>query len=81
MPGGYYTFLRLAVALTCIIIIANDVKAMHAVWLVLFVNIAVLFNPVIPVYFYKKSLWTPINVIAAMVFVGYASYYRRNKNI
>lgn len=81
MPGGYYTFLRLAVTVCCITIIIQDIKTLHAIWLVLFVIIALLFNPVIPVYFYKKMLWVPIDVACALFFTGYGIQYKSGNKL
>ena len=78
MPSGYYTFLRLAVTFGSVAIIIHDIKNLHAVWLVLFVIAALFFNPVIPVYFYKKMLWTPIDIVTATVFLGYGLYHKHN---
>lgn len=34
----------------------------------LLLGIVVIFNPIIPVYLYKKSLWVPIDIISAIIF-------------
>lgn len=81
MPQSYYIFLRLIVTVSGIIVIARDVKNLQPVWLVLFVIITLLFNPVVPVYFYKKSLWLPIDIVAAIVFFGYGMQHTLNKKI
>ncbi|WP_370519217.1 DUF6804 family protein [Flavobacterium sp. Sd200] len=80
MPIGYYTFLRLAITLSCITIITKNIKTLHALWIILFVVTALLFNPLIPVYFYKKSLWLPIDIVCALIFLCYGIIYKANKN-
>ena len=76
----YYYFLRLSVTLCITAIIVIDIKKIHALWLILFVATALIFNPVIPVYFYKTSLWLPIYLVSATLFTGYAYKICRSKN-
>lgn len=73
LPIGYYTFLRIAVTVVSILIIVEQYKK-EAVnfWGVIFGVIAILFNPIIPVYLYKKSLWMPVDVVAGLVFLIYS---------
>lgn len=72
MPLGYYTFLRIAVMFVSVLIIVEQYKK-EAVnfWVVAFGIIAILFNPIIPVYLYKKALWMPVDVVAGLVFLRY----------
>jgi len=81
LPIGYYTFLRMAVTLCAIAIIVTKVKRTNTLWLVLFGAIVVLFNPVIPVYLYQKSIWIPIDVAAAVVFIVYGLKYKKHQNV
>ena len=80
MPAIYYYFLRLIVTVCIAAIIIMDIKKIHALWLILFVATALVFNPVIPVHFYKTSLWLPIYIVSATLFAGYAFKIRRIKN-
>lgn len=80
MPAAYYSFLRLSVTLCIAIIIIIDLKKIHALWLILFVVTALVFNPVIPVHFYKTSLWLPIYIVSATLFAAYAYKINRIKN-
>ena len=78
LPVGYYTVLRLTVTLYSVVIIITKINKLSAVWIILFVCIALLFNPVIPVYFYRKSLWLPIDIITAGIFILYG-FMHNNK--
>ena len=76
----YYFFLRLSITLSIATIIIIDIKKIHALWLILFVATALVFNPVIPVHFYKTSLWLPIYIAAATLFAAYAYKISKIKN-
>jgi hypothetical protein len=66
-PYGYYTFLRLAVCAAAIVVawIAWRSDAEWAMWP--FIGIAILFNPLVPVYL-QRSTWKPIDLICALAF-------------
>lgn len=81
LPIGYYTFLRIAVTLCAIGIIVTKTKGMHLFWQVLFGIIAIVFNPVIPVYLYQKSLWIPIDAATAAAFLMYGFKYKMHQNV
>ena len=69
LPIGYYTFLRIVVIIGSIAVIVNELKNGLNFWAIAFILIAVLFNPIIPVYFNDKSVWTPIDIIAGILFI------------
>ena len=71
LPYGYYTFLRLFIALAAVYVAYAGYRV-GVLWLVLlFACLAVLFNPLAPVYL-SKGVWQPINAGAAMAFMGAA---------
>lgn len=72
LPIGYYTFLRIAVTIASVIIISKELKVGINLWLVVFGITAVIFNPIIPIYLYQKSLWMPIDIVAAILFLSYS---------
>lgn len=65
-PYGYYTFLRILVTIISLLIILN--KETHKAELIIFLLIAILFNPIIPIYL-TKSIWIPIDIIVAIFFL------------
>ena len=79
MPSGYYTFLRLVISICCTAIIIQNIKTLPPVWLVFFVSTFLLFNPLMPVYFYKKSLWLFIDIVEALIFAVYGFRYEHLK--
>jgi len=70
-PYGYYTLLRWVVAGVSIYyayLLYTTYKNKIA-WFWGLVITAILFNPIIPVYLYDKSLWNIIDMIVAVFFV------------
>lgn len=66
-PYGYYTFLRLAI---CGISIYNTIsfsKLNLSGWVLIFAALAILFNPLLPIYL-NKSTWVGIDLISAIIF-------------
>ena len=67
-PYGYYTFLRW---LTCIASIFVVFQAFYKNidWAkVVFIVIAILFNPIAPIYL-SRSTWIPLDIITAILFI------------
>lgn len=75
-PYGYYTFLRWTVTIAAIVVawVAWNSTAQWATWP--FVGIAVLFNPIAPVYLDRET-WRPIDVLCALVFIASLALERR----
>jgi hypothetical protein len=77
LPIGYYTFLRIVVTISAVVIIVNEFENGINFWVIAFGLIAVLFNPLIPVYLGDKSAWMPIDLIAVILF-GIKSFTLKN---
>ena len=69
LPTGYYTLVRIVVclvsALSCYLSYKSDEKIGIAT--VTFAVLAILFNPIIPIYLQDKGIWTVIDIIAAIL--------------
>lgn len=68
LPYGYYTLLRIII---CVLAgftayIASELEKKP--WLWIFVAIAILFNPIIPIYLDKET-WAIIDIIVAGLFM------------
>jgi len=76
-PYGYYTLLRFVVcgAAVYVAYTAYNWQRMWAVWL--FGFIALLFNPLIPIYL-SRELWQPIDLVCAMLFLIVAFLVRES---
>jgi hypothetical protein len=69
LPIGYYTFLRIVVTVGAIAIVVGELKNGLNFWVIAFGLIAILINPLIPVYLNDKETWMPIDIIAAILFI------------
>lgn len=69
LPIDYYRFLRI------IIFIGAGVALLHLIWskvyhwTLIFGFILILFNPIFPIYLYRKSLWIPLDIITGIIFL------------
>ena len=68
LPIGYYTFLRIVVTLVSIIIIVAELNGGLNFWVILFSFIAIVFNPIFPIYLGHKSIWEVIDIICGIIF-------------
>ncbi|NOX37702.1 MAG: hypothetical protein GXO78_09215 [Calditrichaeota bacterium] len=68
LPYGYYIFLRIAVTLVAITMANMAYRQKHSYWMMLFIAIAILFNPIIPVYL-DKEIWIVIDLVVALLFI------------
>lgn len=66
LPYGYYTFLRLTVTISAAFAIYSFWE--DTPWLAwIFISVAILFNPLIPVYL-DRQIWAILDVITAGIF-------------
>lgn len=68
LPIEFYTFLRIIIFVSIIIILGYD-KNIGIKWKLLLLVIGVVFNPLVPLYLYKKTLWIPIDLISSGIFL------------
>lgn len=69
LPIGYYSFLRIVVTIGAIGAVISEIESGINFWVIAFGIIAILFNPLIPIYLNDKSAWMPIDIIAAIMFL------------
>jgi hypothetical protein len=69
LPIGYYTLLRIVVTASSLIILFRDYNGDIEFSQIIFGLIAILFNPVLPVYFNSKLLWVIIDISVAIIFI------------
>ncbi len=67
LPYGYYTFLRIIVTIVAGITAFIASEQENKTWMILFGAVAILFNPIIPIYL-DKDTWLIIDVIVAILF-------------
>jgi hypothetical protein len=78
LPYGYYTLLRLAVFLSGLFLAYFLYEKKQPNWSIVFVVIALLFNPIIPVYL-SRELWLPIDLVSAGTYF-YSGYTFKPRN-
>ena len=75
-PYGFFILLRWVVT-GCAAYLADTAhKQQSQGWMLTMVAIAVLFNPLVPIYLHR-DMWQAIDFAAAMVFVGAGFELRR----
>ena len=83
MPGGYYVFMRIVVCLASAVVAYGSYKREDSVngSVILFGLMAILFNPIIPVYLHDREIWMPIDIIGAIVFVIKGFVFKNTKKL
>ena len=71
LPIGYYTFLRIIIFIGAIFVMIDDFKIQNEITfsVLFFGTIAILFNPITPIYFNNKDIWMVIDIIVAISFI------------
>lgn len=69
LPSGFYTFLRIIITIGCIAAISTEFKNGINFWVLSFGLLAILLNPLIPVYLSDKSIWIPIDIAGGILFL------------
>ncbi|MDO5987114.1 hypothetical protein Q4Q39_06790 [Flavivirga amylovorans] len=66
-PREYYWLLRTVVSIGAVLVIFKNIATTY--WVLLFLIVAILFNPIFPIYLYKKVLWMPLDIITGLLFL------------
>jgi hypothetical protein len=74
LPIGYFTFLRITTTLGSVLAIVLLYKRQNWIFLSVFVFLAFLFNPIVPIYLIKKGLWLPLDILAGAAFLFIAFF-------
>ena len=75
MPYGYYTFTRIVVCGLAAVFafVAWGGGPVSRIWSVIFALVAVLFNPIIPIYL-KRTTWLGFDIGAAALFTAHLAF-------
>jgi hypothetical protein len=65
-PYSYYQILRWVVAIVACYNAYTAYESKQNNWLIIMIGIAILFNPIAPIYF-EKSTWVVMDIIGAIV--------------
>lgn len=66
-PYGFYQLLRWAIFASSVVVTWGFYKSHITAWAFIFGAVALLFNPIAPIYLNKQS-WVPIDFVAAVLF-------------
>lgn len=77
LPGVFYKFLRIFIFLGAIIIGLKEHKSLFVLFS--FALIAYLFNPIVPIYLFQKSIWMSVDIICAVLFALNAFNIKKTK--
>jgi len=68
LPIEFYTILRIVVFIGALLVL-NSFIDKSVSWTIVFGLIAILFNPIVPIYLYVKDYWIPIDIVSGIVFL------------
>lgn len=71
LPNYYYTFLRILTSIGVVVILINETKRDVSLTGIIFIAVLILFNPILPIYLYKKYLWMPLDILTSALFLIY----------
>jgi hypothetical protein len=77
LPYGYYTFTRVVICGSAALIAFTgwEDSATSRIWSVLFALLAVLFNPIFPIYL-SRGTWFYLDIGAAIAFAAHLLFVR-----
>lgn len=68
LPIGYYTFLRIIVFVSVLLILAYD-SNIDIKWKITLLIVGFIFNPIFPIYLYEKIFWIPVDLLSSAFFL------------
>lgn len=69
MPYQYYTILKIVVTIGAVAMVFNDYKnRVNFLWILIFLGIAVLFNPIMPIDLGSKENELFVNIVVGFLF-------------
>ncbi|MFN4083187.1 MAG: DUF6804 family protein [Bacteroidia bacterium] len=74
LPYGYYRFLRIAITIISGVNAYSVFESDNKILFICFLMVAVLFNPIFPIYF-EKATWAPIDLVVG-VFFGLTAFIK-----
>lgn len=79
LPLLYYTFLRIIVFVASAITVYYFGRQKEFGWVMIFGIVLILFNPIIPIHFYRKIIWIPIDIVTGILFLLLIIIKRKTK--
>lgn len=81
LPSLYYLFLRIFIFLAAGVVVYYFGRQKELHWVIVFGIILILFNPIIPIHFYFKSIWIPIDIVTGILFLLLVVIGRKQKEL
>lgn len=72
LPEIFYAYLRVIVTCVALLTMVNNIGK-NRIFVIAFGLVAVVFNPLFPVYLYDKAVWVLLDIITALLFL-YEAY-------
>ena len=72
LPEAFYSYLKVIVTCVALLTMMNHIGK-NRFFVVAFGLVAVVFNPIYPVYLYDRSVWVLLDIITALLFL-YEAY-------
>lgn len=69
ISGGFYTLVRIIVTIGAVAATIQNSSNGINIWSIIYGGMAILFNPIIPVYLHDKGAWVMIDIIAIILFI------------
>ncbi|WP_374938177.1 DUF6804 family protein [Butyricimonas virosa] len=69
MSGGFYTLVRIIVTIGAVAATIQNSSNGINIWSIIYGGMAILFNPLVPVYLHDKGAWVMIDIIAIILFI------------
>ena len=77
LPIGYYTFLRIIVSIGAVVAIYNLISYKNYYGALAFTMVFILFNPLFPIYLYRKSIWLTFDILTGLLFL-WLTFLKKN---
>ncbi len=69
ISGGFYTLVRIIVTIGAVAATIQNSSNGINIWSIIYGGMAILFNPLVPVYLHDKGAWMMIDIIAIILFI------------
>lgn len=69
ISGGFYILVRIIVTIGAVAATIQNSSNGINIWSIIYGGMAILFNPLFPVYLHDKGAWVMIDIIAIILFI------------
>lgn len=78
MPYGYYTFTRICICILSGYLAYTSWEEKISLWMWIFFIVAIVFNPIIPIYL-ERGLWAVLDLVTAIILFVSISQLKLNE--